>query len=219
MLNVYGMKVGAKQAIKGQLKPGLRKMVQPVSYWRSLEYKLVLDEGKFQKGDRVLDIGSPKLLCLYLAKSVGAEVYATDIDDYFTEEFALFREMEGISPDHLKLMVQDGRKLKFDDGFFDKVYSISTVEHIPDHGDTECVREIARVLREGGRCLITVPFSPTSKVMYENEDQIYWAEHSVKSAEGKVFFQRKYSEQDLYERLIEPSGLTLKKLQYAGEKV
>jgi hypothetical protein len=41
----------------------------------------------------------------------------------------------------------------------------------------------------------------------------------VASGDGKVFYQRRYSEDDLFQRLIAPSGLKLKDLKYVGEKL
>lgn len=219
MLNLYGAKIGVKLIVRGQIKSGLRKLIRPVSYWRTVEYRLLLEESQFQVGERVLDIGSPKLLSVYIARSFGSLVYATDIDDYFVTEYALIREFEKISPQKLEIRVEDGRKLSFPEKSLDKVYSLSTLEHIPGDGDTQAVREIARVLAEGGKCYITVPFSPSSKVEYLEARRMYWAKHSVTAAEGKVFYQRRYSEHDLFKRLIEPSGLTLEKTRYVGEKL
>jgi SAM-dependent methyltransferase len=167
----------------------------------------------------VLDVGSPKLLSLYLAKVVGAEVYATDIDDYFVERLETVAEVEGVPPDRLHIRVEDGRQLSLPDQSFDKVYSLSVVEHIPDDGDTACIKEIARVLVPGGECYLTVPFWPESRTDVIADGAVYWTEHSTASGEGQVFYQRRYSEADLYQRLIEPSGLQLKELKYVGEKV
>jgi ubiquinone/menaquinone biosynthesis C-methylase UbiE len=219
MLNIYGAKIGAKQVLRGQIKQGLKKLVRPVSYWRTVEYRLVLEEAEFQGGERVLDIGSPKLLSVYISGSFGSIVYATDVDDYFIKEYSLIRQFEKISPEKLELRVEDARNLSFSNQSIDKVYSISTFEHIPEDGDTQAVREIARVLLEGGKCFISVPFSPSSKEEFIEADKMYWAKHSVASAEGKVFYQRRYSEQDLFKRLIEPSGLKLEKVLYVGEKL
>ena len=109
--------------------------------------------------------------------------------------------------------------MSFGDESFDKVFSLSVLEHIPEDGDTACIREIARVLTPGGECYLTVPFWPQSRTDYLDDKAVYWAEHSVASGDGKVFYQRRYSEDDLFERLITPSDLELKELMYVGEKV
>lgn len=214
----YAMRIGLHLLAAGRVKRGLRYLVQPVHYWRGLEYQLVWNEARFTPEDRVLDIGSPKLLSLYLAEKVGAEVFATDIDAYFINEYTLLRSVRGLSDLRLRLEVQDGRNLGFPAESFSKVYAVSVVEHIPDHGDTECMREIGRVLAPGGTCLLTVPFWPVSKEKYKEPD-FYWAGSSKTRSDDRVFFQRRYSEEDLFSRLIEPSGLALAKLEYVGERV
>jgi SAM-dependent methyltransferase len=130
--------------------------------------------------------------------------------------------LEGLPPERFHVQVEDGRRLSFADGYFSKVFSVSVLEHIPDDGDAECAREIGRVLAPGGRCLLTVPFSPTSRTIYKKADQIYWAKSDGDDSMDKhrrIFFQRRYSESDLYDRLIRPSGLRLRQLQFVGERV
>ncbi|MFI5272557.1 MAG: SAM-dependent methyltransferase [Ktedonobacterales bacterium] len=218
MFYTYGMKVGAELMARGQVTPALRHLIIPISYWRSAEFALVYDAADFRPTDRVLDIGSPKLLSLYLAKKLGADVYSTDIDGYFLKEYTLLRNLEHLSSDKFHVEVEDGRKLSYADSFFDKVFAVSVVEHIPENGDAECMREVARVLRPGGRCMLTVPFSPESRNEYRQEGEFYWAQSSTTGEDGRVFFQRRYSEQDLHDRLITPSGLTVRNLLYVGEK-
>jgi SAM-dependent methyltransferase len=218
MLHAYGMMQGIPLLRDRRFMRALRYFVVPVNYWRTVEYRLICQEGCFRRGERILDIGSPKLLALYLADRVGAEVFATDIESYFISEYELLRSSRGIPDDRLHLMVQDGRRLRFPDDHFDKVYSISVVEHIPDDGDTQCLREMGRVLARGGRCILTVPFSPVSRTDLRAPD-FYWGTRMRPADDGRVFYQRRYSEADLFERLIEPSGLALRKLEYVGERV
>jgi len=180
---------------------GLRYLVEPVSYWRSLEFRLVWEHGNFRAGERVLDVGSPKPFSLYLARSIGAVVDSTDIEDYFMDEFSLLRNATGVPAERMPIRVEDGRRLSYADGQFDKVYSVSVMEHIPDDGDSQCARELGRVLAPGGSCLITVPFWPTSKDVYRKPN-FYWSGVSGPEQEGLVFFQRRYSADDLQRRLI-----------------
>lgn len=216
MLYSYGVQLGMQLMLNGQIKKGLQYTLNPVNYWRTLEYRHVFDLAGFQEGDRVLDIGSPKLLSLYLADRLKARVTSTDIHDYFIPDFRLFQRLKQIPSERLRMREEDGRALSFPGASFDKVYSISVVEHIPDDGDSRCVKEIKRVLAPGGRCLITVPFSPKSRVDY-CQDGFYWDQASTKLEDGRIFFQRRYSETDLFERLIIPSGMRLKHLKYFGE--
>ncbi len=61
-------------------------------------------------------------------------------------------------PEMLRTVVDvwgDAQRLPFASGRFDTVLAAEMLEHIPD--PDSCVREIARVLRPGGRLLLTVP--------------------------------------------------------------
>jgi SAM-dependent methyltransferase len=216
-LQAYGIRLGVPLLRQRRLRRALRYAVVPVNFWRSVEYRLALEEGRFAPGERVLDVGSPKLLSLWVADRLGAEVVATDIEPYFMEEYELLRRARRVPAERLRLAVEDGRRLSFDDASFDRVYSLSVLEHIPDGGDSECVRELARVLAPGGRCVLTVPFWPTSRVDWREPD-FYWSGASVDDATGRVFYQRRYSEADLRERLIEPSGLRLAGLRFVGDR-
>src|SRR4029077_4087138 len=110
-LQTYGMRLGTQLIARSKLKRGLRYLGVPVNYWRSLEYGLALDRASFVATDRVLDIGSPKLLSLYIAEKIGAAVTATDLEDYFLAEYELLRKVRGIAAEKLRLEVQDGRRL------------------------------------------------------------------------------------------------------------
>lgn len=67
----------------------------------------------------------------------------------------------------------DMRHMPFEDDYFDTVTCVSTIEHVghdnsrygsdrTDAGqeDVVALAEVARVVRPGGRVLITVPFGP-----------------------------------------------------------
>jgi SAM-dependent methyltransferase len=219
MLYWYGIKVGICSLLRRKTsREVFKNIIVPVNYWRRLEFRLTFDELQPEPSDRILDIGSPKLLSLFLADVIGAEVYSTDLKDYFVKDYVGFREMLKIPDRQFHVTTADGRHLPFDDNFFTKIFSISVLEHIPDKGDSTCMREIARTLSPRGICVITVPFSPTAKDEYKPARQFYWARQSGgEKNETQVFYQRRYSEVDLYHRLIDPSGLRIHKLVFVGE--
>lgn len=218
MLYRYGLSIGIQLLRRGELRESLRYLVIPVNYWRALEYQLIYRACRFRRSDRVLDIGSPKLLAAYLAEHLGLDMTTTDIDPYFVSTMETIRAFRRIPSARFHTRVEDGRALTFADNQFSKIYSISVIEHIPDTGDVACAREIGRVLAPGGICAITVPFAPVYRDEYRGPD-FYWAKWSVTNECGQVFYQRRYSEQALFERIIEPSGLSLVDLRYVGEKV
>ena len=112
-----------------------------------------------KKGGKVLDVGctDPNNICPCLLASLGWDVYGLDIREYRFEH-PRFHYVHG-----------DIRKASFDDGFFDCVYALSSLEHIglsgrygvtksDDEGDIKAAGEIARILRPGGTFLCTLPY-------------------------------------------------------------
>ncbi len=220
MLFAYGLGVGVQALSHAHMtKEAIKNVIVPVNYWRTLEYRLALDALRPVATDRILDVGSPKLLSLYIAQHTGASVCATDIEEYFIRDYTYFRALRRIPEERYRLLKADGRALQFGDGDFGKVYSISVLEHIPEKGDSDCVREIARVLKPGGMFVATVPFAPEGRDEYREAGDFYWSGSSGTTKEnGKVFFQRRYSESDLWTRIIRPSGLHVRNIGYFGEK-
>jgi SAM-dependent methyltransferase len=141
-------------------------------------------------GERVLDLASPKLLAVALARA-GIDVVSVD---------ALPLEIERwrrLAPE-VRFEVADGRALPFEDGTFGRAYSISVVEHIPEGGDEEALRELARVVEPGGRILLTVPYAETYREDWR--DRPLYADESEGGA-SRYFFERWYDRARL-ERLV-----------------
>ena len=98
-----------------------------------------------QPSDRVLDLGcgAGRFLGL-LEDAVGVEISAE----------AAERARANVPGADVRLIEDDS--LPVGHGEFDLVWCSETLEHIPDVGAT--LSEIRRVLRPGGRALITVPY-------------------------------------------------------------
>ncbi|MGH9602185.1 MAG: class I SAM-dependent methyltransferase [Terriglobales bacterium] len=192
----------------------IRMLIEPCNYWRNVEVPAVLNELQVQPGEKVLDVGSPKLPSLYLSYRVGADVYATDLFPYFFDEYSHYVAHLGPPPAGYRMEARDARALPYPDNFFDKVYAISVVEHIEDGGDSLALLEMARVLKPGAVCCLTVPFD-----LAYRESSIDYELYYKKPVDSKpVFYQRHYDLEALQARLIRPSGLSLVKLDFFGER-
>jgi SAM-dependent methyltransferase len=199
-------------------KQALARIVNPLSYPRYMEYRLVMELLGELDGGPILDIGSPKLPILLLAKHCPSEIFATDIRDYFIGPTAhlLRRTGSGARLDaDVHLETQDARSLSYADSSFDRVFSVSVLEHIPDNGDAVAAREIARVLRPGGIAASTVPFRAEG---YRDE-YVAGDVFERRASGGRTFFQRRYDLDTLRTRLIEPSGLTVTAIIPFGEPI
>ena len=108
---------------------------------------------------------------------------------------------------------QDARYLSYEDASFDRAFSISVFEHIPDNGDALAMREVKRVLRSGGIFTMTVPFTAA----VSGEEYVQGGVYERAAASGGTFYQRHYDLPALQARLIDPSGLHLVEAVFFGE--
>jgi SAM-dependent methyltransferase len=208
--------VGLRSMGSGFTREAAARVVNPLSYPRLMEYELTIDPLGPLDGLRVLDIGSPKLPALLIAKDAKCELHATDIRDYFIGATAEFLRRLGQGPrlgHDLHLEVQDARALSYADEFFDRIFSISVLEHVPEDGDSVAVRDIARVLKPGGTFSFSVPFSAAGY----REEFLRGPVYERDEKDQPTFYQRHHDMDSLRSRLIEPSGLELVDMTFFGE--
>jgi SAM-dependent methyltransferase len=177
------VKLGLRHLARdGYRREAVVRVVVPLDPSRYLELPWALEQLGAKAGERVLDLAGPKLLSVVLARR-GVRVTAVD---QLEREIETWHALAGDVPG-LDLRVADGRSLPFEDASFDHAYSISVLEHIEEPGEEEALRELARVVRPGGRVLVTLPHAQTYR-----ED---WRDAPVYANEpggGRSFFQRWY---------------------------
>jgi SAM-dependent methyltransferase len=197
---------------------GLKRIVLPIDYWRGREFAYACTKLGAPAGATVLDLGSPKDLALYLARYRGYAVTAVDI---LREAIDLSRRtarangLDGKGPGRVSSEVQDGRALPYLSDTFDAAYSVSVLEHIPGDGDSVALAELIRVVRPGGRVVVTTPFSPDYEEVFLNQ-QVYDREY-VPGGES-VFFERHYDGPTLDRKLLSVPGARLVNLELWGEQ-
>jgi SAM-dependent methyltransferase len=116
----------------------------------------VLKQAKFRQilarlddpaGKRGLDIGADNGVISYLLRQRGGEWHSADLDE---RTVGSIRQLVGSGVHQL-----DGGVTPFEDEAFDQVVIVDFLEHIPD--DRGFARELARILKPGGRVIINVP--------------------------------------------------------------
>lgn len=195
----------------------LKRVLLPVSYWRAVEFAYVLRHLSPTRGVHLLDLGSPKDLALLLAREWGAEVTATDILPNAVSlamRYAAAQGIAGTGPGHVSGEIQDGRRLTYADNSFDAAFSVSVVEHIPERGDSDAMRELVRVVKPGGLVVVTTPFDAAYRETFVDGD-VY--ERKAAGA-APQFFERHHDWQTLHDRLITPSGAKAIDIELWGEK-
>ncbi|MCZ7587229.1 MAG: class I SAM-dependent methyltransferase [Deltaproteobacteria bacterium] len=179
------------------------------NYFRWLEYPLALSLAEPANGQRILEIGAGYLnvLPLYLASKFGAEVHAVDKEklppDAASHIDALRRRCD-VPDDALTVRQADASALPYDNERFDRVLCVSTLEHTRMGEDSRIVKEIGRVLKMGGRAVLTFPFNHGEHIETE-------AWH------GEEYAQRHYNEYTARWRVVWPSNLHFVSATVFGE--
>jgi SAM-dependent methyltransferase len=216
-IRVWAASLGLAVAVlRRQPVQGLKRLVLPVSYWRTAEFAYVWGQLAGLPGGRILDLGSPKELAILLARHRKFEVVSTDIlsdEVEVSERYAWAIGATGEGAGCVRSEVQDGRALTYASDSFDAAFSVSVLEHIPENGDTDAIRALVRVVKPGGIVVVTTPYDVEYRETFVNED-VY--ERSQQGSES-VFFERHYDEKSLRQRLLEVEGARVESLELWGE--
>lgn len=183
---------------------GWRQALRSLDYFRCLEVVLAVDGLRPRTGARLLDMGcGTGPVPLFLRRTYGLKLTALDLDREAVDWQRMTAARLGATGDGFTALRGDSRRLPFDDGSFDLVLNLSSIEHIPGDGDREAAAEMARVLAPGGKAVLTVPYGPE------------FAERT--GTAHTAAFERRYDETALEQRLIAPSGLNEVGRVYFGE--
>jgi SAM-dependent methyltransferase len=129
------------------------------------EYPWALARAGLAAGSRVLDAGSgDSIFPVYLAKH-GYDVTAVDLA--FTGTLGA---LHGVEVDYVRA---DLTALPQADASFDAVFCISVIEHLPEARIPIAMQEMRRVLRPGGRLLLTTDYyrDADAELWYEGPDR------------------------------------------------
>lgn len=145
---------------------------------KHLEYPWAVVHGDFRPGLRVLDAGSGRGIFQYYLAKLGCKMSACDIDGFRSKRFLklhrLFHRFKlAPAPDLTSRLRKNARffgvdvdyhiepmqALSWPDGTFDRVCSISVLEHVqPADEQKRAVEQLSRVLKPGGLMILTLDY-------------------------------------------------------------
>lgn len=127
---------------------------------RRNEVRLVFAALNAQPTDTILDIGSGDgIWTNQLARSSRAAITALDISQ--VDMLVAKKRAKYMGITNVTYVRGDATHLPFKSNTFDRVLSISTLEHTDD--DVAILKEMLRVLKPGGTCVISIP---TAKLLF-----------------------------------------------------
>ena len=178
---------------------------KPMDYLRCVEFPLAHRQLSLTPGMKVLDIASPQWFSLSLA------YWHPDVDFHYVnileEELDLIRKTaECLGLRNIVYSLADCRSLDFKNCSFDRVVSLSVIEHIdPDiGGDILSLKEIHRTLKDGGELVLSVPLKDTASLVYDDHHPVW-----EKPAQKNNFYMRNY-DMAQFERLARETGFGIK---------
>jgi len=158
--------------------PAIRFKLEYDHWSRRWEYPWAIFNADLQPGMCVLDAGSGgSPFPLYLGMS-GFECYAADpsldLGKPKNNRRRRFLSFLGIAAGWnllpgagkrrerslpVRYCPESIQELSFHDGFFDRVFCLSVMEHIPKLEWSRCMKQLARIVRPGGRLVLTLDMS------------------------------------------------------------
>lgn len=170
----------------------------PTCSERGWDYVAIMTNGNFCETDITLDIGcAVSYFALYLTRFVavshGIDALQNGGFDYLAQPWLeTLVDFDCYGDGRFVFHDQNAASLPFRDGYFDKIITVSAMEHFRDEDDILCSKEVARVLKPGGLFLGTVDFNAATE--------------RPKCSNGS---RHAYTYEAFMRRIVKPSGLSL----------
>jgi 2-polyprenyl-3-methyl-5-hydroxy-6-metoxy-1,4-benzoquinol methylase len=200
--HVAGIPIALSRILREYLTGGVDSIIFSPIYARCTEFPLTLNRLEPRDGLIILEVACgwtplPKIL-----RDMGCQVIGIDLSPQAILCAARARWNRHAASSFLQ---SDAMALPFDDETFDRVFSISAVEHFATEVERQTMKEIGRVLRPGGIAVITASGGT-------EEQEISY------SIDGASLMFRKYTPESIRERLVKPSGLETVETVFFGER-
>lgn len=185
----------------------LWRTVNDFSLWRIIEYPWVTRHLHAKRGDMIIDIGSGTSTYPHMLSKAGLDVVIVELDaDRVRWQAQKRAETAQPGDGRFFPIVADATKLPFRDGTLTRISAVSALEHIPD--DKAVGIEIARVLKEDGLAVMTLPFTSTERTSFfagiRNFAKV--AKNTFDQVGKNGSFFRFYTEQDIKETYLDPAN-------------
>jgi SAM-dependent methyltransferase len=183
---------------------------------KNWEYALLTlfleDAGLLGEETRILSVGAGHETVLFwlanrVAKVVATDIYGEGLFSGLEADRSMLNAPASFSPypyreSHLEVRHMDAKELEFDEGSFDAVFSLSSIEHFGSWADIRrSAEEMGRVLRPGGVAFVVTECFLGRSLL---------SPRAVQELGAKVAWSiRIFTPSLLRSEIVEPSGLEL----------
>jgi ubiquinone/menaquinone biosynthesis C-methylase UbiE len=194
--------------------PGLdpTQRVQRKNWEYALLTLFLEDAGLLGEETRILSVGAGHEAVLFwlanrVAKVVATDIYGEGLFSGLEADRSMLNDPASFAPypyreSHLEVRHMDAKQLEFDEGSFDAVFSLSSIEHFGSWADIRrSAEEMGRVLRPGGVAFVVTECFLGRSLL---------SPRAVQELGGKVAWSiRIFTPSLLHSEIVEPSGLEL----------
>lgn len=194
--------------------PGLHptQRVQRKNWEYALLTLFLEDAGLLGEEMRILSVGAGHETVLFwlanrVDKVVATDIYGEGLFSGVEADRSMLNDPASFSPypyreSHLEVRHMDAKQLEFDEGSFDAVFSLSSIEHFGSWADIRrSAEEIGRVLRPGGVAFVVTECFLGRSLL---------SPRAVQELGSKVAWSiRIFTPSLLRSEIVEPSGLEL----------
>ncbi len=174
-------------------------ILNPVSCVRYFEFDYCKrNVGHHIDAKQIIDISSPYLFGFYIAHRYNLKYTYLNPDKREIDHIEHIRKYISLRSRY-SANIADATNLPYRDNSVDDIISISVIEHINGLGDSAAMAEMWRILKPGGKMILTFPIKRT----YEEEfrdDNVFGL--NVDQKNGKYFFQRYYDQVTIDKRIL-----------------
>jgi SAM-dependent methyltransferase len=192
----YGFGIAKKLLLKGKIS--LKLLLVPVSFVRYFEFSYASKNLSVNEHDNILDVSSPYLFGFFQSSKYSIDYLYINPDRKDLSNVISFSKRLEFKATYTAKEI-DALNLPFENAAFDKIVSISVIEHIAEDGDSMAMKEMWRVLKPGGFLIISFPVKKEFEIEHKDED-LY--NLNIEKKSGVYFFQRIYDKQKIKERLL-----------------
>ncbi len=210
---VLGMRLLLARPWRESVRWAFELLFRPMDSTRYFEHAFIWSALHPLEGNtRHLDVSSPRLVPIMLLRhNAGLICDMINPDQFDLEQSRKLVSLLKLS-NRCKLYKTTISDTPFEAEEFDLVTCMSVLEHIVD--DRQGLTNIWRLLRRGGRLVLTVPCKAAASEQWIDKD-IYGLQ--VPDERGFVFWQRYYDDRMLRERIFSIAGEPVRIVVY-GEK-